>query len=114
MKFGQLPTGKRLRYRGETYLKDSPLQARRESDGNTKLIPRSAIITPLDTEGVPITELPTRIEREHIEPALKTLEAELITAITRIEPALNADQQRQLQAAITSSNAHFLKRLALD
>ena len=114
LKFGQLPTGKRFRYRDESYQKDSPLQARRESDGTTKLIPRSAVITPLDTEGVPITERPMRIERTHVERALKALETELTTAIARTEPALDADQQRQLQTAIALSYACFIKRLALD
>ncbi len=115
MKFGQLPVGGRFSHRGEIYLKDSPLQAKRESDNDTKLIPRSAVITPLDTGSLAIAaELPARIERARVEHALDALRTELTTALARIEPTLDANQQQQLHAAITSSRERFLKRLAPD
>ncbi|MGE5154250.1 MAG: hypothetical protein ACM3ST_09560 [Bdellovibrio bacteriovorus] len=45
MKFSQVPLGQRLIYQGEPYVKVGPLTARREQDAETRLIPRSALVS---------------------------------------------------------------------
>ena len=44
MKFPQVSIGQRLLFQGEGYVKVGPLTARRERDGETRLIPRSALV----------------------------------------------------------------------
>jgi len=44
MKFPQLPIGQRFIFRGQAYVKAGPLTARREQDGDVRLIPRSALV----------------------------------------------------------------------
>lgn len=44
MKFPQVPIGQRLWFQGEAHVKVGPLTARRERDGETRLIPRSAVV----------------------------------------------------------------------
>lgn len=45
MKFPQVPLGQRFLFQGEAYLKIGPLTARRERDGENRLIPRSALVS---------------------------------------------------------------------
>lgn len=45
MKFPQVPLGQRFLFQGESYLKIGPLTARRERDGENRLIPRSALVS---------------------------------------------------------------------
>lgn len=52
MKFPHLPMGQRFYFQGEPYVKTGPLTARREQDGSSRMIPRSAMVT-LDTPGRP-------------------------------------------------------------
>lgn len=58
MKFPQLPIGQRFLFQGEPYLKVGPLTARRERDGEDRLIPRSALValpSPKRPDPVPVT-----------------------------------------------------------
>lgn len=114
MKFGQLTIGRRFGFRGETFVKESPLQATRESDGSKKLIPRSAVVVLLDDQGEPIKlELPAQVSRSSVQTALDQLGTELNNAIGRVDPALNPEQQRQLSIAISIANDKFIDSLAL-
>lgn len=45
MKFLQVPLGQRFQFQGESYVKIGPLTARRERDGENRLIPRSALVS---------------------------------------------------------------------
>jgi hypothetical protein len=48
MKFHLLKAGDRFIFRGEVYFKSTPLVAINEVSGNTRLIPRSAILQPVE------------------------------------------------------------------
>lgn len=50
MKFPQLPVGQRFVFQGEVYSKVGPVTARRERDGEQRLIARSAAIFPPDEQ----------------------------------------------------------------
>ncbi len=113
MKFRQLTLGRRFRYRGDIYRKDSPLQALRESDQVRRLIPRSAAITPLDADDGPeVPAPPARIGRQAVAQALGELQRELTAALARTSPALDDAQQQQLQAAIGRASERFLAHIA--
>lgn len=45
MKFPQVPLGQGFLFQGEAYVKIGPLTARRERDGENRLIPRSALVS---------------------------------------------------------------------
>ncbi len=47
MKFPQLPIGARFRWQGELYRKTGPMTAHAETEAGQKLIPRSAVVEPL-------------------------------------------------------------------
>lgn len=49
MKFHLLKAGDRFIFRGEVYFKSTPLVAINEVTGNTKLIPRSALLQSVDS-----------------------------------------------------------------
>jgi hypothetical protein len=51
MKFSQIPLGQRFIYEGDQYLKVGPLTACREPQGQTRLIPRSAVVSPVHPGG---------------------------------------------------------------
>lgn len=51
MKFPQLPLGQRFLFQGESYVKVGPLTARRERDGENRLIPRSAVVALSSAKG---------------------------------------------------------------
>ena len=53
MKFHLLKAGDRFIFRGEVYFKSTPLVAINEISGNTKLIPRSALLQPVNTSTSP-------------------------------------------------------------
>ena len=49
MKFNQMPVGQRFAYQGELHVKLGPMTARRERDGEQRLIPRSAAVLPAES-----------------------------------------------------------------
>jgi hypothetical protein len=49
MKFNQMPVGHRFAYQGELHVKLGPMTARRERDGEQRLIPRSAAVLPAES-----------------------------------------------------------------
>jgi hypothetical protein len=51
-KFSLLPIGEAFEYQGERYTKSGPLTASR-SDGSSRMIPRSAVVSPLSGSAPP-------------------------------------------------------------
>ena len=48
MKFSELEIGRRFEYAGRAYVKAGPVAAREEESGKSRMIPRSAVLRPLD------------------------------------------------------------------
>jgi hypothetical protein len=69
MKFLHLQIGQQFEYRGQHYTKVAPLIASNNSDGSQKMIPRSALVTMPESQGVTTG---TSAPRQH--PALAVLE----------------------------------------
>ncbi len=51
MKFSQMPLGRRFLYQGDRYVKVGPLTACWEGTAETRLIPRSAAVSPVEEGG---------------------------------------------------------------
>jgi len=58
MKFNLLKAGDRFIYQGEIYFKSTPLVAINEASGNSKLIPRSALLQHVEANNSPSTTEP--------------------------------------------------------
>jgi hypothetical protein len=81
MKFPQVPLGQRFLFQGEPYVKIGPLTARREQDGENRLIPRSALVSfpppgASTASGTAAPELP-----ELVRTALDAYEGSLLSSL---------------------------------
>ena len=90
MKFTQLPLGARFEYEGRVYVKSSPIAASSET-GARRMIPRYALLTPLDAVAKPAPR-----------PARALDAAEVATAFE----AFAADCARLLEQAATDPGQH--------
>lgn len=115
MRFHQLPTGARFRYKEATYRKVSSLQAIAEDDERPRLIPRSAPVDRIDEKGAPApapAPLPQSLSGAQVERLLGEFIAACVLATERVEPPLSDQQRGQLGRALDHARAEFLTRLA--
>ncbi|MCG6941098.1 MAG: hypothetical protein LJE69_07595 [Thiohalocapsa sp.] len=73
MKFPKLPAGARFRWQGEMYRKTGPMTASPESGGERKLIPRSAVVEPVDATAAPPVPAREDFTAAEVEAALGAL-----------------------------------------
>ena len=104
MKFPQLPLGQRFVFQNDVYAKIGPMSARRERDGQQRLIPRSAVLAPPESLNKPETQ---RMEEgpaaDRWEAALDAYERELHAALDGQEPGL----AERLDSAIRRGRTAF-------
>jgi hypothetical protein len=111
MKFPQLPLGQRFEYQGETLVKVGAMTACNERGGNTRLIPRSAVVIPLTAQTGP-----TAASAPPVHPPLATerLQSALIGFETRWRGLLDdLDEATRGHVEETMTNAHAELRDAL-
>lgn len=114
MKFHQLRPGARFRHQGRVYRKISPLKGACEDD-TQKLIPRSAEVVPLDSDGEPLTrQLPDTVSGAHVEAMFGRFLSDCESAVARIEPPLNQSQRDQLLRELQAAARDLLAELAAD
>lgn len=84
MKFHQLPLGARFEFQGERYRKSAPLLATAETSGTQRVIPRSAVISPLESPALePATsEGGTTVAAETVRSALDRYHAACVEALS--------------------------------
>ena len=95
MRFPQVAVGQRFNYQGKCYTKTGPLTASKEGDGNQRMIPRAAEVTPVDAAGEPVEELKQRYERSELETLLKRFKADLVAQLREMaaeDGSLQLDQ----------------------
>ncbi len=94
MKFQLFSIGARFEYEGKAYVKTGPLTATTE-DGGQRMIPRSAILTPLDSARVEAPKPGLKVDRTVLE-ALAVFHAECAHLLQVV-----ADDATQEQTALT-------------
>jgi len=108
VKFPQLPVGRRFQYQGETLVKVGPLTACGERGGNTRMIPRSALV-------VPLSEGPDRSAGEHSDSDRSRLQVALGHFEARWRAALQAlDEPARglIEPALAEAQSDLLKELS--
>lgn len=108
MKFPQVPVGGRFDYQGETLVKVGPMTACNERGGDARLIPRSAVVTPVGAtpEVPPVAPILTQaLVRE----ALAAFEARLRSAIGALDQA----ERGPIEAALEAARRELDERLGL-
>jgi hypothetical protein len=106
-KFSSLAVGRRFRHGGGTYVKISPLLARAEADGASRMIPRSALVETLDTAA---TETPT----PPADPASAALNDYHQAALDCLDSLADSNSPRAIAAAreaLSAAHARALRRL---
>jgi len=98
MKIHQLPMGARFAYEGEEYVKTGPLLA--TGKGGQRLIPKYALLQPLDAALRPAGQAPESLPRAAVLAAFERFQA-------ACAPLVPAERQGELAAA----RADFLKAL---
>lgn len=110
MKFTQVPLGQRFLLQGEPHVKIGPLTARRERDGETLLIPRSALITlpQLHGAGPPAGAgiLPALVSR-----ALAAYESQLRSTLLPAGEDADPVLQARLEEGLTAAQRAFQEAL---
>ncbi len=97
MKLDQLPMGARFEYEGECYIKTGPLTGKAERGGN-RMIPRSAVLKPLDYMPAPAQEPQGMVARKAVLAAFEDFYrqcAHLVDESGRL--SLNAAKQQFLK-----------------
>jgi hypothetical protein len=110
MKFPQLPPGQRFRWQGAVYRKAGPLTAHAEADGALGMIPRSAVVEPLQ-DGAPAAASARGGPRQP-EAVAAALDA-LIEHIGQAADGLAAADAARLHTALDEARHAFIDRVGL-
>ena len=108
MKFPQLPVGHRFDYQGETLVKVGPMTACNERGGDTRLIPRSAVIVPVTAQPAQAAA-PAPLATERVQAALAGFEARWRGALDDLD---ETDRGR-VEQALSSAHAELRDTLGL-
>jgi hypothetical protein len=112
MKFHQLPLQARFRYQGKVYRKVSPLQAHCEADATQRLVPRSAVVAPLDAAGNAPASPPMLIEEAAARLALENMLSGALAAARGTFDAASAAQFTRFEAALGRIHADAVARIS--
>ena len=110
MKFTQIPIGQPFSYQGETLVKVGPMTACNEGGGNTRLIPRSALVSAIGAKEDAAQRAPTHPDARQIDVALARFEARWRTALA----GLDAAAQGRLGPELASAQQELRIGLGLD
>ena len=112
MKFPQVPIGQRLLFQGEGYVKVGPLTARREGDGETRLIPRSALVE-LPRAGAGKASVGSGVVPDRVSRALAAYEETLRSALLSWDGDSDAQRLRgRLDVGLAAARRAFEESLA--
>ncbi|MDO9225210.1 MAG: hypothetical protein Q8M09_00870 [Pseudomonadota bacterium] len=108
MKFQLLPLGARFEYEGKVYVKAGPLTA--AGDSGQRMIPRHAVLKPLDVAPV---EAPKRASRKLDESAVKAALEAFHGECARLLQAIaeQPDQAQAARAVLDAARQRFLDAL---
>ena len=115
MKFQHLKIGEQFRYRGETYVKSTPLVAHHAENGVQKLIPRYAEIEPLTTAASTASHpSPVSLTSDQVRRALEQYHELCLLAVQDILPQDNESALQALQTRLGAVRHQVLQQLNLE
>ena len=107
MKFPQLPIGEHFEYQGQTLVKIGPMTACNASGGESRLIPRSALVIPA---GMPAAEPPApALTPALVQEALVACEGRWRTAIAGLDESCRV----VVEAALVAAQRELAERIGL-
>lgn len=109
MKFSQLPIGTRFEYEGKVYVKTSPIAASGET-GAQKMIPRYAVLTPLDGQAKPEPRKARSLDEAKVTAAFDAFSADCARLIDLA--AADTTQRALLRAELEAARQRFIEGLA--
>jgi hypothetical protein len=109
MKFPQLPIGERFEYQGATLVKIGPLTACADHGGDSRLIPRSAVVTPTAAPMATPAAAPT-LTLALVREALATCEVRWRVAVG----GLDEHARVAIEAALVAAQHELIERLGLS
>lgn len=108
MKFTQLPIGARFEFEGQVYTKTSPIAASGETGGQ-KLIPRYAVLTPLDGVARPAPRKARALDEAKVMTAFETFAADCARLLD--QAASDTTQRALLRAELDAARRRFTESL---
>jgi hypothetical protein len=100
VKFPQLAIGQRFSCKGKTYAKTGPLTAREETTGKSRLMMKSALVTPLDPAEAPAERRERHFSEREVRELFDLYRQRLRNSLTdntaRMDPSQLAQIQRWL------------------
>lgn len=108
MKFQQLPVGTRFEYDGRIYVKSGPLTAAGESGGQ-RIIPRSAVLRPLDAPADPKPKAGRRLDEARVLAAFEAFHGECVQLLHEAVP--DTLRGSTLRARLEAARQRFLDGL---
>jgi hypothetical protein len=109
MKFQLLAIGARFEFEGKEYVKTGPLTA--SSDGVQRMIPRFAVLKPLDASVEPARKTQRNLDEVKVLAAFETFFADSTRVLQM--PSVDADQVRAGLIELTEARQRFLDQIAL-
>ncbi len=109
MKFQMLAIGARFEFEAKEYVKTGPLTA--SSDGVQRMIPRFAVLKPLDAPVELARKTPRKLDEAAVLAAFETFFAES-TRVLQTLPS-EPDQARTRLAELAAARERFLDQIAL-
>ncbi len=108
MKFPLLPVGQHFQYQGETLVKIGAMTACNERGGNTRLIPRSAVVVPI-TDQIALAGASAPLAAERVDAALRGFETKWRGVLNDLDETVRS----RLDQALTSAHTELRDALGL-
>jgi hypothetical protein len=105
VKFPQVPIGERFEYKGDTLVKIGPMTACSAGGGESRLIPRSAVVVPT---GTPVAA-PKALTPALVEEALAACEGRWRAAVGGLDESCRVG----IEAALVAAQQELSERLGL-
>lgn len=110
-KFTQLAIGDTFEFQGNPFLKTGPLTARNTDDGSQRMIPRSAVVSPLGAAPAPAPEVDTKpLPAEKVVAAFESYHQGCLSWLQAVEET-DRTLAEKMREAITTAHDRFLADL---
>ena len=118
-KFTLVPVGECFEYQGEQYSKTGPLTAISLTTNNRRMIPRSAMVAPIQSGGQAIPEQESagetfKIDSDRLREAFEHYHVGCIEWLALAEKELSAETAAQIREALQTAQQRFLSELGLN